>query len=99
MTEFERGMRRAAEIAKLWANENLRMADDIIRLDPITCNQLLYGPRMTQEQLEAAAKISKRLIRDGAYYAARAHSANDVADAILAEVKPRHLQAPLNRGR
>lgn len=82
---FERGMRRAAEIAELFADENMRMADDTIRLDPILNREkraLITSP----DQFTQAAKVSEDLEYDGFMYASRSHAAKDIAEAIREEI-------------
>ena len=85
MKDYELGMLRAAEIARLIADENMRMADDTISLDPIISHQR-HGPIKTKAQLRRAKQISERLTLEGSYYATRSHAASDVADMIMSEI-------------
>ncbi len=85
MTDYDLGLRRALAIADLYADENMRMADDTIKLDPILNREkraLISSPA----QLEAAAKVSSALEADGFMYASRSHAAKDIANAIRAEL-------------
>lgn len=64
-----------AEVADMWATENFRLAGDTILTD-----RFLSGKEHTQ----AAFDQSMKLADEGAHYAARAHSAQDIAAAIRA---------------
>jgi len=84
--KWQDGLLRAAEIADLYADECMRMADDTITMDPII-NRDLRRNIKTESQLEEAWKFSQRLISEGSYYAARSHAAADIAEAIRREIK------------
>ena len=84
--DYIKGLQRALEIAKMHADENMRMADDTISLDPIL-NHKKRSKISSQAELDAASKISDKLAHDGAYYAARSHSAKDIADEIVMEIR------------
>ena len=80
------GLRRAAEIADLYADENMRMADDTVKLDPIL-NRQRRAEIKNAYQLEAAAAMSQQLEIDGCIYSSRSHAAQDIAEAIRAEIE------------
>lgn len=88
MTTYEQGLRRALAIAEMFADENMRMADDTIQLDPIL-NSRRRAEITSPEQLAAAAKVSERLELEGFQFASRSHAAKDIVDAIRAELGER----------
>lgn len=81
--EFQRGMLYAAQIVRLFADENMRMADDTIRLDPIL-NRRMRVQLKSLAEIEEAGRRSEQLALDGHNYASRAHAASDIADMIEA---------------
>lgn len=86
MKGYADGLRRAAEIADLYADENMRMAGDTVRADPIL-NQHRRAEIKNAYQLEAAAAMSQQLGIDGCIYSSRAHAAQDIAAAIRQAAK------------
>lgn len=82
--EFRRGMLRAAEIADLYADENLRMAGDTIRADPIL-NPANRANIKNREQLVAAVIIAESLTIDGHGHSSRYHAGTDIAVMIRKE--------------
>jgi hypothetical protein len=90
-TEFQRGMRRAAQIAELYADENMRMADDTVALDPIL-NRAKRAQIRNQAMLDPATMVSENLAMDGFAHAERYHAGTDIAGMIrqeAREAKPR----------
>jgi hypothetical protein len=83
---YRDGLSRAAEIAELYADENMRMADDTVRADPIL-NRHRRAEIKNAYQLEAAAAMSQQLEIDGIVYSSRSHAAADIAEAIRAEIE------------
>lgn len=83
-TEFQRGMRRAAQIAELYADENIRMADDTVLLDPIL-NRAKRAEIRNQAMLAEAMLVSENLARDGFAHAERYHAGTDIAEMIRQE--------------
>lgn len=83
---FVRGMRRAAEIANMYADENMRMANDTVAMDPIL-NSRLWALLKSQRDVDRAAVLSAKLADDGHAFASRSHAAQDIHDAILAEIE------------
>ncbi len=83
--DYRNGMRRAAEIAKMFADENFRMATDTILLDPII-NRKKRAQIRTYDDLQKATALAESLEVDGCIYSARAHSAKDIAQSILSEI-------------
>ncbi len=90
-TEFQKGMLRAAELALLYADENIRMADDTVALDPIL-NPANHHRIRNRAMLEAAKVISEDLSERGFAHAERYQAGLQIADLIRDEakvVKPR----------
>lgn len=83
-SEFERGMLRAAELAELYADENIRMTHDTILLDPILSargrKEILNGA-----QLAEAEKVSEQLTMDAHGHSNRYHAGKDIAAMIRRE--------------
>lgn len=86
MTEYQRGMRRAAQIAKLYADENMRMAHDSLLCDPIL-NHPHGQPMESRAQLDIAVKKSERLQIEGTMASSRYHAGEDIAKLIYAEAR------------
>jgi hypothetical protein len=90
-TEFQRGMRRAAQIALLYADENMRMCHDTILADPILMHAR-NEPMKDRAELNAAVKKAERLAIEGHGHSSRYHAGKDIAKLIREEaatVKPR----------
>lgn len=85
-TEFQRGMLRAAELALLYADENIRMADDTVALDPIL-NPRNHHRIRNQAMLDAAMAISENLVERGFAHAERHQAGLDIAELIRGEAK------------
>lgn len=83
---YAEGLHRAAEIADLYSDENMRMADDTILADPLL-NWQRRAEIKNIDQLQDAAAMSRRLEIDGTIYSSRAHAAADIAKAIRAEIE------------
>lgn len=83
---YRDGLQRAFEIADMYADENMRMADDTIHADPIL-NHNLRRRLKSRAEVEAAALVSERLTLDGLTHSSRSHAARDIADAILAQIE------------
>ncbi len=86
MTEFQRGMRRAAQIAKLYADENMRMCHDSIAADPILMHAR-NPPIRTQAELDLAIRKSEVLQIQGSGHSAAYHAGEDIAKLIYAEAR------------
>lgn len=82
---YEAGLQRALRIAEMYADENMRMADDTIALDPIL-NRDKRALITSPAQLERAEKVSMALGADGLMYSFRSHAAKDIAEAIRKEL-------------
>jgi hypothetical protein len=85
-SEYIRGLLRAAEIADLYADENIRMADDTVACDPIL-NRKKRAQIKNITMLEAANKVSEILEIQGADHAAKHHAGLDIAKLIREEAK------------
>lgn len=86
MNEFHRGMLRAAEIAELYADENIRMASDTVACDPIL-NPKARARIRNQRELDAAMKVAEDLQLDGQDHASKHRAGLDIAELIRSEVK------------
>ena len=85
-TQFQKGMHRAAELAELYADENNRMADDTVELDPIFNPR--HHPRLrNQAMLQAALAVSEKLGEQGFAHAERHQAGLDIAELIREEAK------------
>ncbi len=82
--EFKRGMLRAAELAALYADENLRMCHDTLLADPIL-NPKNRANIKNREQLAAAAIVSESLTLDSHGHSNRYHAGKDIAEMIRKE--------------
>lgn len=80
---YRDGLLQAFEIADMYADENMRMADDTVHADPILNRQLRQRLKSCAE-VDAAALVSERLAFDGLMHSSRSHAARDIADTILA---------------
>lgn len=79
--EFKRGMLRAAELAELYADENMRMTHDTILADPIlneAKRKLIRNP----VELADASRVSERLTLESHGYSSRYHAGTDIAAMI-----------------
>lgn len=85
-TEFQKGMHRAAELALLYADENIRMADDTVALDPIL-NPANHHRIKNQAMLSAAMILSEKLGDDGAMHGAKYDAGRDIAELIRDEAR------------
>lgn len=85
-TDFQRGLLHAAAIADLYADENIRMAEDTVSCDPIL-NPRSRARIRNQTELDVAAKVSEELQLDGADHASRHRAGLDIAELIRAELK------------
>ena len=87
-SEFERGMLRAAELAELYADENIRMTHDTVLADPILSAQ---GRKKIRNlaQLEEAGRISEQLAMDAHGHSSRYHAGKDIAEMIRKEASKR----------
>jgi hypothetical protein len=85
-TEFQKGMERAAELADLYADENIRMADDTVALDPILNPANHYRLR-SQAMLDAARVVSEDLNERGFAHAERHQAGLQIAELIRGEAK------------
>jgi hypothetical protein len=83
---YREGLQRAAEIAELYADENMRMAGDTVKADPIL-NAKRRSEITNVYQLEAAHAMSQQLEIDGCIYSSRSHAAADIAEAIRQEIE------------
>lgn len=72
---YQRGLEEAAKVADAFADENIRMAQDTIVIDPI-----LNGAAPTEDNI----KLFKRNQIDGCVYSSMYHAAQNVAAAIRA---------------
>ena len=91
--DFQRGLLRAAEIADLYADENISMAHDTILADPILNERSRRNIR-NKAQLDAAAKVSERLTLDGHGHSSRYHAGKDIAEMIRNEADaPKNAQS------
>jgi len=84
--DYIRGLKRAAEIASLHADENMRMADDTIKLNPLL-NRKKRALIKDYQELARAELLSEKLAIYGCYYEARSHSAKNIADEIRMEIR------------
>jgi hypothetical protein len=85
-TEFQKGMERAAELADLYADENIRMAGDTVALDPIL-NPRNRALIRNQAMLEAARVVSEDLCERGFAHAERHQAGLQIAELIRGEAK------------
>lgn len=85
-TEFQRGLQRAAELADLYADENIKMADDTVALDPIL-NPANHHRLRNQAMLDAAWVVSDNLGEQGVLAAERHHAGLHIAEMIRREAK------------
>lgn len=85
-TDFQRGLLRAAEICDLYADENIRMAEDTVSCDPIL-NPRSRARIRNQAELDVAAKVSEELQLGGADHASKHQAGLDIAELIKMEMK------------
>lgn len=85
-TEFQRGLQRAAELADLYADENIKMADDTVALDPIL-NPANHHRLRNQAMFEAAMMVSENLGERGFAHAERHQAGLNIAEMIRREAK------------
>lgn len=83
-TEFQRGMRRAAQIAELYADENMRMAHDTLLADPILMHP--KGQPFAGD-VDAAIRKSERLTIEGADHASQYRASKSIAEMIRREAR------------
>jgi hypothetical protein len=88
--EFKRGMERAAELADLYADENIRMAGDTILADPIL-DEKNRAKIKNQSQLNEAMVVSELLTLEGHRHSSAYHAGKDIAEMIRTEARAKRI--------
>jgi len=75
---YNKGLEDAAKEAEFYGDENFRLANDTIKIDPI------LNMRSTPETIDADTRLAEILAVDGHGYASAGHAGHNIATNIRA---------------